>query len=137
MIYPRKIRFLTALLTMFSVLFMQLAVAGYVCPSDMPAMNHSPTAAQPFSESINAMSADCAGSDAEQPSLCHAHGLAGHQSLDKPDLPQVQPFIAGGLIQALAFLEAPALHWQTQSRPIAIDVAWGRSMMIRHCCFQI
>ena len=133
--YPKKMRFLAALFTLFTVLFAQLAVAGYVCPGDMPA-NHS-TVAQASVESIKLMPADCAGTDMEQPSLCHAHNLAGNQSLDKPDLPQVQPFVAGSLILALSFIEAPALTWQTQWRPSATGIARGQSLLIRHCSFQI
>ena len=64
------------------------------------------------------MPAGCAGTDTQQPSLCHAHGAVGHQSLDKPDLPQVQHFVADGLVQALAFYEAPGLTRQAQLGPI-------------------
>ena len=57
-------RFLTAVWLVFSLLFSQLALASYVCPSmpDAPAMAEAMAAGEP-----------CEGMDAAQPVLCHQH----------------------------------------------------------------
>src|SRR5437899_6236970 len=94
----RPSRFVAALIALVSMLFMQLAVAGYACPgletgqvSESVAMS-----ADAGSQSMQSMPG-CAGMDAAQPGLCHAHAQVGNQSLDKAELPHVQPFVAAAL----------------------------------------
>lgn len=121
----RSSRFVTALIALFSILFMQLAVAAYACPTmtmqhgDEMAMSH------------------CAGMDMAQPSLCNVHDQAGDQSLNTPELPQVQPFIATTFTlvfhdvetidNSIAVTPASLLLTRTTAPPVAI----------RNCCFRI
>jgi len=110
------------MVALFSMLFMQLAVASYACPSaGMPVANGSP----------------CAGMDPAQPSLCKAKAanLAAKQSLDKPDLPPILPFVAADLAGTVV---ADAWAPESADRVVA-PPSLARSLSpphsIEHCCF--
>lgn len=75
--------------------------------------------------------------DVEQPSLCHAHGQVGHQSLDKPDLPQVQPFVAVSLMQALTYFDTAYRPSLPQPRALVLTRTTAPPLSIRNCCFRI
>lgn len=128
----RHSRWYAAAIAMISMLFMQLAVAAYACPQ--LGMQAGTGAAMKMAGHTKSC---CETPDPAQPSLCHAHGQVGKQSLDKPELPPVQPFVATGLaipLVPLAFDENPgtapadgASLLRTTAPPLAI----------RHCCFRI
>lgn len=129
-----QFRAIAALIALFSMLFMQLAVASYACPNMRAA---HPGAAVAMSMSSHGMSPDCTGMDMEQPSLCHAHDQVGNQSLDKPQVPLVQPFVPAELVQAvLSFAAAPPPDL-SQPRPLYLTRATDPPLSIRHCCFRI
>ena len=113
---------MAALVALFSMLFMQLAVASYACPG-----NGAPAVS----------TADCAGMDASQPSLCKAKSsdLTSRQSLDKPDLPPLLPFAPADLAGLVADVEPLPLRAEWRAAP----PGWARSIAppiaIQHCCF--
>lgn len=132
MIWIRRTRLHTAFFALVSLLFMQLAVAGYVCPgagsnvSDRSAMAE---AGMPCAQSMTL------NMDEEQPNLCHAHCQTGHQSADKHELPSPVAFSAlpANFSLQIAFpvfseapLQAPHLQ-RTTAPPVAI----------RNCCFRL
>jgi hypothetical protein len=131
---PRKYRILTALIALFSMLFMQAAVASYTCPGLQGGGDaDSMVAAEP---SMAAMPG-CDQPDAGNPTLCHAHCMDGKSSLDKPQAPTVMP--AAFLLSTILFPLEPRLA-SPQS------VAGQRSFLlrttapplaIRYCCFRI
>lgn len=129
-----KIRFVAALIALFSMLFMQLAVASYACPNMRTAQ---PSAATAISAGATAMSPDCMGMDMEQPSLCRAQDQAGSQSLDKPQLPDVQPFVPAALVQAVTALNLSYAQLPTQPRPLNLTRATAPPLSIQNCCFRI
>ncbi len=111
------------MVALFSMLFMQLAVASYACPS----------AGKPV-----ASGAQCAGMDPAQPSLCKAKAanLAAKQALDKPDLPPVLPFVAADLAGTVV-----AAAWAPDTgESAAVPPDLARSLApphsIEHCCFR-
>lgn len=120
-------------LAIFSMLFMQLALAAYVCPGVTQGEATMTTASMAMDMP------GCVGMDSEQPVLCHAHAQdqASKQSLDKPDLPLVTPFIAATLVQmlvlepVLTLQNDPAITAQLSARSAAPPVA------ILHCCFRL
>lgn len=126
---PRTVRLVAAIITMFSLLFAQLAVAAYECP-ELTVSSMSVKAAQ------DAMPG-CTDMDMARPNLCQAHCANAHQSLDAPAAPHIGAFVSCGLVAILAeadelFSMAPpaagsALLTRTTSPPMAI----------RHCCFRI
>jgi hypothetical protein len=131
----RQIRFVAALIALFSMLFMQLAVASYACPG-MRTGQGNPASAMSAGSTTQTMSG-CAGMDMEQPGLCHAQDQAGNQSLDKPDLPQVHPFMAAGLMQALIYVDATYRSPPTAPRALVLTRTTAPPLSIRNCCFRI
>jgi hypothetical protein len=128
----RRHRLITVLLALFSMLFMQLAVARYVCPMVMmdvaegtQAMAH---AGMPCADSMP-MAMDDA-----QAGLCQAHCQADQQSADTyalPDLPMM-PAMSHDFAKQSALpipqgvpLQAPLLQ-RTTTPPLAV----------RNCCFR-
>jgi hypothetical protein len=131
----RQSRFVAAFIAMFSMFFMQLAVAGYVCPELEPVMviNMASTVVEAGDESIS----NCHEMDIEQPNLCSAHAQLGDQSLDEYEVPPVQPFVAGFLANVVLPIEP---------RDFSIVALAGRGVLerttappasIRNCCFRI
>ena len=125
----RRLRLIATLVALFSLLFMQLAVASFACPIPASTMQSAASAPQAMP--------GCVEMETMQPSLCHAHEQAGNQSLDRPDLPQVPPFAPTGV--ALTLL--PLIPRLPESIVRASDVADLRAnappIAIRNCCFRI
>lgn len=134
----RPLRFLAALIALFGMLFMQLAVASYVCPG-MQTGSRNDTVAMPESDIDQQGMAGCEGMDMAQPGLCHAyaHGQAGKQSLDKPDLPPVQPFVPVGLVLALDAVDVAARPRATPPESSLLTRTTAPPLAIRNCCFRI
>ena len=123
-------RFVAACLTLFSLLFMQLAVAAYACPA-MP---------QNAIASLSGVSANplCHQVDQDQPTLCrvHASDTANKSSLDKPDVPDVPAFIPVQMAQTIAIqhIAMATRNWPVRSRTLP---SHAPPATILHCCFQI
>jgi len=132
MIRNRRHRLITVLFALVSLLFMQLAVAGYVCPGSGPKVTEAAAMAEagmPCAESMPL------SMDDQQPNLCHAHCQTSQQSADKHELPSPvalsavpADFSLQVAIPALseAPLQAPHLQ-RTTAPPVAI----------RNCCFRL
>jgi len=117
-------------LAIVSLLFTQLAVAGYACPT-----------LKPLQEMTNladiGMAQDCDETDVEQRALCEAHMQAPDQSADRQASPTIPPAIAVPLVMVPGVLnvaELPAVACAPQ--------AWlthpsEPSLSIRNCCFRI
>lgn len=129
-----QFRFVAALIALFSMLFMQLAVAAYACPNMRGGQQGASMA---MSADSPAMSSDCMGMDMEQPSLCHAQDQAGNQSLDKPQTPTVQAFAPVALIQTITAIDSVFRPLPPQRRPLYLTRATDPPLSIRHCCFRI
>lgn len=128
----RRHRLITVLFALASLLFMQLAVAGYVCPGSASKIAEAAAMAEagmPCAESMPL------SMDDEQPSLCHAHCQASQQSADKHELPSpvsmgVLPADFSLQVAIPVFSEAPlqAPHLQRTTAP---------PVSIRNCCFRL
>lgn len=123
---------LAAVIALFSILFMQLAVASYACPS---------LGADQAKQAMAAAMADempgCKDMDPVQPSLCHAYGQSGDQSLDKPAVPPLQPFLAVGF--GLPATPTATSHLVSIALPHStfLTHATAPPAAIRNCCFRI
>ena len=135
MIVLLRHRLLIVLVALVSLLFMQLAVAGYVCPAGMPGMKAEVTDVSAHAGMPCAGSMSETSKDDVQPALCHAHCHSDQQSADTyqlPDLP-VMPAIApvfgkqdGLHISRGVPRQAPLLQ-RTTAPPLSV----------RNCCFRI
>ena len=128
----RRTRLMTVLFALLSLMSMQLAIAGYLCPghsakvAEVAAMAE---AGMPCAESM-AMTLD-----GERPNLCHAHCQTSQQSADKyqpPSFVSLAALPADFSMRVLlppfseASLQAPHLQ-RTTAPPTAI----------RNCCFRL
>lgn len=128
----RRTRLTTALVALLSLLFMQLAVAGYVCPGASSKATEVATMVQ--SGMPCADKASMAMEDA-QLNLCKAHCQSGQQSADTYQLPSLVAFAAvlaayppsvAALVPVGVRLQTPLLRRST-APPLAV----------RNCCFRI
>lgn len=130
----RHSRLFIAFVAMFGMLFMQLAMAGYVCPQLEPMTAERMT---PVMVAEDATMLPCHEMDQEEPNLCSAHAQEGNQSLDKPELPSVQQFVAATLtgivmpVETSQFTTAVALE-----DAFLLTRATAPPLAIQHCCFR-
>lgn len=128
----RRNRLLTALLALVSLLFMQLAVAGYACPSAQPRTAEMAAMAEAGMPCAETMSR---GMDVEQPNLCQAHCQAGQQTADKYELPSLAS--AGMIASVFApFPTAPTPLGASLQAP-HLRRATAPPLAVQHCCFRI
>jgi hypothetical protein len=129
--FNRRYRIVTVLLALVSLLFMQLAIAGYSCEGRLDEVGKA-AAITPTAQTD--MPCEEAMSD-DHSNLCHAHCKADPQTADKYQLPAVPnladlasdfplPIVTPAPVGAL--LQAPLLR-RTTAPPLAV----------RHCCFRI
>jgi hypothetical protein len=130
----RPSRIVAALIVLISMLFMQLAVAGYACPAFK--IGQVSESASMSMEGDQAM-AGCEGMDKSQPSLCHASDQAGNQSLDKPPMPHVQPFMAAALTLVFRNIQIVDNSTDTPPNSVLLTRSTAPPLSIRNCCFRI
>lgn len=131
MFVRRRHRLITVLFALCSLLFMELAIAGYACPVDTGKL-------ETVAMAVAGM--PCAGEmssrmDSEQPGLCNAHCQSAQQTVDKVQSPAPMGAMATGFIYAIELVRrAPPAHppqapslLRTTAPPISI----------RNCCFRI
>lgn len=128
----RTTRIVAVIFAVISLLFTQLALAAYRCPgAAIPEMAMA-------SGNMQAMPG-CDRMDMEQPTLCyaHAHDQLHHQSLDKPDLPQVSSFIAVAPVLFLVVLDAIEPAPATSTVMSFLTRTTAPPLTIQNCCFRI
>ena len=135
MIALRRHRLLTVLVALVSLLFMQLAVAGYVCPAGMSGMKAEGTKVSAHAGMPCAGSMSTTGIDDAQPALCHAHCQSDQQSADTYQVPgvPVMPAIAPAFSQQDVLSISPGLPRQA---PL-LQRTTTPPLSVRNCCFRI
>lgn len=132
----RQSRIAAALIVLMSILFAQIAVAAYACPSTQ--LTQAVAAIQEQHASTDpAHSPDCEETDSDSPVLCHAHGQVGTQSLDKPPVPNVSPFAAVTLLAAIIQVDKLPYDGPYENDPLILHRATSPPLSIRNCCFRI
>lgn len=129
----RQSRVVAALIALIGVLFTQLVIVAYVCPSMQ--LTHSLGAVVAFDVTNNhAHEPGCDQTDTKPSVQCHT--LASNQSIDKPELPQVLPFFAVTLVAAIVNSNAPQGH-SAVSIPPVLTRTTAPPLSVQNCCFQI
>jgi hypothetical protein len=129
----RQSRVVAALIALIGVLFTQLVVVAYVCPSMQLA--HALEEVVTVEVTNNHPHVlGCDRTDTKPAVQCHT--LASNQSLDKPELPQVSPFFAVTLVAAIANSDAPR-RYSAVSIPPALTRTTAPPLSVQNCCFQI
>lgn len=134
MSWNRRNRFATVLFALLSLLFMQLAMAGYSC-----AGGGAGKAAEMAPVAQTGM--PCAGSmtvavDDAQPSLCAAHCKSDPQTADKYQVPALATMAAPGTGFPLPRMTRPAPPGASWQAPLLGRIT-AASLAVRHCCFRL
>jgi hypothetical protein len=126
-----SLRRIAASLTLLSLLFLQLAIASYVCPVLAPAVvDYSDNAAT---------SMPCHRGDHDQPSLCHVHAseIGNKLSLDKSEAPVVHAFLPVQMAQTIALSAVdPMIGNQRERLDVHLRSTEPPSTLL-NCCFRI
>jgi hypothetical protein len=138
----RPFRLITVFIALFSMLYMQLAVASYTCPgTGMEGGDHARSGVMSAMSAVpdHTTMANCEGMDSAQPGLCHAyaHNPLEKQSLDKPTVPDLQPFVPVGLVLAVYAIDVAARPQQSPPDSIFLTRSTAPPLSIRNCCFRI
>lgn len=132
MFVRRRHRLVTVLFALVSLLFMQLAVAGYACPVD--------AAGEPRAVAVTVAGMPCADQmssvmDSEQPGLCHAHCQSAQQTVDKPQ--SATPVVAMAASVSYTIEPAPlALPRRAAPAPLLLRPT-EPPLAVRNCCFRL
>lgn len=130
----RSSRLVAAIIALASLLFMQLAVAGYVCPQPEVIDGHGSASVV---EHVAEAGSDCLGLDAEQANLCQAEATFGKQAVDNGSGLSVPPFSAATLMLVVRELKTePAYVERNVTAPLLTRIT-APSVSIRNCCFRI
>lgn len=131
----RHFRRVAALIALIGMLFMQYAVASYSCPMSQAGQGIAAVAMS--IDSADQGMPGCLGMDGVQPNLCNAYDQGGNQSLDKPDLPQVKPFLTAGLAVSLIPIDDASQSTVLPPAAVLLTRATAPPLSIRNCCFRI
>lgn len=128
----RRTRLISAMFLLINLLFMQWAVASYVCPALASRASDTAAMAEVGMPCAETMSADM---DSTQPNLCQAHCQAGQQSADKYELPALAAVLALLVSytqpDVLPVLAGPALQ------PAQLERSTEPPLAIQHCCLRL
>jgi hypothetical protein len=126
----RRHRLITVLFALASLLFMQLAVAGYACPV---ASKVSEAAA--MAEAGMPCAGDMTTVDTDQPGLCHAHCQSVQQTADKAQAPTPVGVMATGFAYTIepTRVSTPARSAQA---PLLLR-STAPPLAVRNCCLRI
>ena len=130
--FSRRPRLLTAFILLISVLFMQLAVAAHACPDVNPAPAMSAHAG--MDDMAGCLEADDAGA---MSALCDHHCQPGSQSLNKPPVPDVSPFLAIALVTNGVDTATSTDLGQTRADALFSTRINAPPLSIRNCCLRI
>jgi hypothetical protein len=129
----RSTRFVATVIAVISLLFTQLAMASYACPGATTPARVTVAAADNGMAGMD----HCTGMDKAQPTLCKAHNHADPQSLNKPDMPSVLPFLVIGPVLSVVLLDVGTAPPGVMTAMPSLSHATEPTMAIRHCCFRI
>lgn len=118
-----------------SLLFMQLAVASYTCPAMQTGSDLGLAALSAAMDDPGMIG--CKGMEKAQAGLCHAQSETVKQSLDKPQVPDIQPFVPAGLVLAVRPFETASGSPVAPLASISLTRTTAPPLAIRNCCFRI
>ncbi|HEY0845023.1 MAG TPA: hypothetical protein VGE12_06625 [Noviherbaspirillum sp.] len=135
--FSRQSRVITALFALVTVLFMQLAVSAYACPSLAQGQTVAMTLADIQVVDHESM-VGCEGVvDAEQPSLCFVHSQYGDQSSGTAEPPSPAPSI---MVVAMPVIRPSAIPQRSPGDYLITSVHARETtppLTIQNCCFRI
>ncbi len=127
----RRARVRLALVSLLSLLFMQLSVSAYACAGIAASMSGGHA-----TEMAGDAADGCESMDEEQPALCHTHC---HGQSATADVSVPPPLALPGIDAFATALVAAALRPTLQAHSAAPDVVaytGAPSIPLLHCCFR-
>lgn len=128
----RQSRLITVFIALVSLLFMQLAVAGYKCPGVQQQVAEAVTMAEAKAPCVEFMPISM---DGDQPNLCQAHCQGGHQTVEKYEPPA--PLDLSAIPGRFFFLNMAPVITGVPLQPPHLKRTTAPSFSIRYCCFRI
>ena len=128
----RRSRCITVFIALVSLLFMQLAVAGYACPGAQQKVAEVAAMAEAQMACAESMAINM---DDAQPNLCQAHCQAGHQTADKYDPPA--PLDIGAVPVSFLLPNIVPVVLGAPLQPPHLKRSTAPPLAIRHCCLRI
>ena len=128
----RRIRFLTVLLSLVSLLLSSAALAGYACPEHQKAL----VVAQMTEDGAACAETMSRAMDEEQPGLCHAHCQSSSQSADSFHPPLFADVLELGAVVVVPELEL-RVSLPAPVAPALLQRETGPPLAVRNCCFRI
>lgn len=132
MLTGRRHRLISVLFALCSFVFMQMAVAGYVCPG---AASQAAEAAVMVEAGMPCAESKSLNMDDAQPNLCQAHCQTGQQTASKYVLPPLPAAAAIGPGFMHVVTEPVFLGTSLQTPDLRRTTA--PAVAIRNCCFRI
>lgn len=128
----RRTRLLTVILSLWALLWGQLALAAYACPTDA-ARAELVQMAQAGLPCVDSMTASI---DPDQPTLCHAHCQATPVNTDFHPASLAAPL--PDPIEGLTVPQAvETVERELQQPPLLQRTAATPPLAIRHCCWRL
>lgn len=125
----RARKMVVAAITLFSMLFMQLAVASYICPMEtIEYAQHSVSAPDTTA---------CHDMDPVDPILCHLYQQSDNQSSAQVPVPPLLAFVPVGFGLPLSPHELTVPSSIQTPEPAFLASATAPPVSIRYCCFRI
>lgn len=128
----RQSRLITVFIALVSLLFMQLAVAGYACPGVQQKIAEATAmyeAKMPCAESM------AINMDDAQPNLCQAHCQVGSQTADKYEVPA--PLNISAVPVSFLLPDIAPVFGGTPLQQPHLKRTTAPPVAIQHCCFRI
>lgn len=135
MTWNRRKRFATVLFALVNLLFMQLALAAYACPSSARSAEASTQLADMKASGMPCAESMALATDETQPGLCAAHCKSDQQTSDKHELPAPQALAEPASDYALLRMQLPPLV-PPRDAPLRVRTS-EPSVALRHCCFRL
>lgn len=128
----RRWRFVTAILSLWALLFTQSALAGYACSGTAKALQvaQMTEAGMPCAQEMSR------AMDDEQPALCHAHCQSAQKAADNLQPPPLASVAGLGAVLTVKPPLPPAAHGHEVQASVLRPSA-GPPLAISHCCLRI
>jgi hypothetical protein len=128
----RRWRVITAILSLWALLFTQSAVAAYACGGAAQALQvaQMTEAGMPCAESMSK------AMDDEQPALCHAHCQSAQKTVDNSPLQPLASLVQLGAVLTVKPPSTPVPDGHVVQASVLRPSA-GPPLAISHCCFRI
>ncbi|MEO5669768.1 MAG: hypothetical protein ABIR26_03655 [Ramlibacter sp.] len=132
MLFSRRTRLLTVILSLCAMLVAQAALAGYACPG----AGRAAEVAAMFEAQMPCAEAMSQAMDEQEPGLCHAHCQSAQQTADHSQSPTFVGSLDLGAVLSVKAAAIQQLVTSLHQEPL-LHRATSPPVAVRHCCFRL